>query len=160
MLWLSDLETQLTVLVRAVFSAVLKDYKHSATLCNQINGDPSQNFVFNYTTHSKCFSSYFVALIISSFSIIFYADFYQSIFFAHFCNLIFKGFLKFFLSIYVQQIILWTICLRNTDHYLKLIPRNNTCCNELCTKYFESNFKILKLQKIPLDILHKCIEFD
>lgn len=117
-------------------------------------------FVFNYTTHSKCFSSYFVALIISSFSNILYADFYQSIFFAHFCNLIFKVFFKFFLSIYVQQIVLWTICLRDTDHYLKLIPRNNTCCNELCTKYFESNFKILKLQKIPLDILHTCIEFD
>lgn len=117
-------------------------------------------FVFNYTTHSKCFSSYFVALIISPFSIILYADFYQSIFFAHFCNLIFKGFLKFFLSIYVQQIVLWTICLRDTDHYLKLIPRNNICCNELCTKYFESNFKILKLQKIPLDILPTCIEFD
>lgn len=34
----------LTVLVRAVFSAVLKDYKHSATLCNQINGDLSLTF--------------------------------------------------------------------------------------------------------------------
>lgn len=114
MLWLSDLETQLTVLVRAVFSAVLKDYKHSATLCNQINGDPSQNFVFNYTTHSKCFSSYFVALIISSFSIIFYADFYQSIFFAHFCNLIFKGFFLIFLK---------HLCAANS--FMDNLPREN-----------------------------------
>lgn len=117
-------------------------------------------FVFNYTTHSKCFSSYFVALIISSFSIILYADFYQSISLHISVTWFLKVFLKFFLSIYVQQIVLWTICLRDTDHCLKLIPRNNTCCNELCTKYFESNFKILKLQKIPLDILPKCIEFD
>lgn len=50
-------------------------------------------FVFNNTTHSKCFSSYFV-----SFSIILYADFYQSIFFAHFCNLIFKVFFLNFLK--------------------------------------------------------------
>lgn len=160
MLWLSDLETQLTVLVRAVFSAVLKDYKHVLLYVIKLTVIQVWLFVFNYTTHSKCFSSYFVALIISSFSIILYADFYQSISLHISVTWFLKVFFKFFLSIYVQQIVLWTICLGKTDHYLKLVPRNNTCCNELCTKYFESNFKILKLQKIPLDILPKCIEFD